>query len=194
VLINARMPLGGWALLPRGPMREPLSALRRADILIITKADQTLSVVAAMQERLKAIHPEAIIATAAHEPSGLSDDVTHEAVALERLADRKVSALSSIGDPEGFEETLRHLGASLVGTVRYPDHHRYTLDEWRTMARQAAASGAEALLTTEKDAIRLRPFWQASTPPLPVWVLRVEMRLLSGQELVDARLARVCGR
>jgi tetraacyldisaccharide 4'-kinase len=151
-------------------------------------------VVAALQERLKAINPEAIIATAAHEPAGLLDAGTQGALPLDRLSGCAVHALSSIGDPEGFEDTVRHLGATLVGVSRYPDHHRYTARDWQMALQQAVASGAKALVTTEKDAVRLRALWSSHAPAIPVWIMRVQMQLLSGEELLDARLARVCSR
>ena len=193
VLVNARMPLNGWPLLPRGPMREPLSSLRRADVIILTKADQSLDVVAALQERLKAFNPTAVMATAIHEPEGLWDGFTSEPVALDRLANSRVSLLSSIGDPEGFEQTVRRLGATVVSHAAYPDHHRYELREWQQIVDAAAASGASALVTTEKDLIRLRHVSRIQTA-VPVWVLRIRMRLLSGDEGLDARLARVGAR
>jgi len=195
VLIQARMPLGGWSLLPCGPMREPLSEIRRADVIIITKADQALGTSAALQERLKALNPTAIIATAIHEPVGLWDGRTGEAIALDRLEKGRVSLLSSIGDPEGFEHTIRQLGATVVSHAAYPDHHRYQPDEYREALGVASASHAEALVTTEKDFIRLRQINAvAEEASLPLWVLRIRMHLLSGEERLDDRLARVCAR
>jgi tetraacyldisaccharide 4'-kinase len=196
VLVNARMPLGGWKLLPRGPMREPLTQVRRAHVVIITKADESLDTVAAMQERLKAFNPDATIATAMHEPVRLWDSRTMEPVALDRLAGRRVSLLSSIGDPEGFEHTVKRLGATVASHAAYPDHHRYQAVEWREALR-AASSAQAALVTTEKDFIRLRAL-SAITGEADrsddVWVLGIRMRLVSGEEELDARLARVCAR
>jgi len=195
VLVNARMPLGGWSLLPRGPMREPLDSLRRADVLIITKADQSLDRLAALQERLRMFNPSALMATAVHEPAQLWDGMSQEPVSLDRLANGRVSLLSSIGDPEGFEDTVRRLGATVVSHIAYPDHHRYQLSELQEVFRSAAASGADALLTTEKDWVRLQP-WTVDCGlwTVPLWVLRVQMRCLSGEEGLDDRLTRLRAR
>ncbi len=196
VLVNGRMPLGGWPLFPRGPMREPLTSLRRADVIIITKVDQSLEVSAALQERLRDINPFAIMATAIHEPVGLSDGATHERLPLEQLEGRRISLLSSIGDPEGFEQTVRRLGATVVSHAAYPDHHRYALDNWQAALRSASHARAEALLTTEKDLMRLHRLVGEGPGggSLPVWVLRIRMSLLSGEALLDDRLAAVCAR
>ena len=211
VLVNAQMPLGGWPLLPRGPMREPLSSLRRADVLIMTKADQSLEMLSALQERLRAYNRHALMATAIHEPVALEDPLRGTPLALERADKARVVLLSSIGDPDGFEQTVRRLGACVLSHLTYPDHHRYQAGEWKSLQQAAVDARAEALLTTEKDWVRLRRWFKVTDPhaqPLqrsrasgassaghlsgeggvPVWVLRVRMRLLTGEEDLDARL------
>ncbi len=197
VLINARMPLGGWPLFPRGPMREPLASLRRADVIIVTKVDQSLELAAAMQERLRSVSPTAIIATAVHEPLALKDGVTSETLSLDLLSRGRVSLLSSIGDPDGFEQTVRRMGATVVSHAAYPDHYAYQRQDWHAMLHAASRDRAEALVTTEKDWIRLQPYLEGmkgTSVSVPVWVLRIQMRFLSGEEHIDARLAAVCAR
>jgi len=73
-----------------------------------------------------------------------------------------------------------------VTPLRFPDHHRYTADDWATIAARASASGAALIVTTEKDAVKLPP-----APPVPVWVLHSELRLLTGSADVAAALDRV---
>jgi tetraacyldisaccharide 4'-kinase len=191
ILVNATMPLDGWALFPRGPMREPLATLWRADVIVITKADQSLDRVSALQERIAMLNPRAAMATAIHEPEGLWDAVSSEPVPLDRLGNARVALVSSIGDPDSFDETVRRLGAVVATHIRYPDHHRYDMADWQRISQAASASNAAALLTTEKDLMRLRPAARAASTPMPVWVLRVGMRLVSGEDELDARLARL---
>lgn len=187
ILVNATMPLGGWELFPRGPMREPLSALKRADIVIVTKADHALDTVAALQERVKTYNPTAVVACAIHEPASLRDELSGQSMALDRLAGVSIHLLSSIGDPEGFEQTVERLGATVISHRRFPDHAPY---------READVRGCiGCVVTTEKDAVRL-----ASFKPLlrdlgvRLWVLGVRMQLISGEPEIDDRLAAVLGR
>lgn len=195
VLVNARMPLSGWPMFPQGPMREPLAALSRAQVVVMTKVDQSLEMVAALQERLRALNPTALIATAMHEPQTLQDWARGALVPLDRLTGAPVSLVSSIGDPDGFEQTVKQLGASVASHAVYPDHHDYHRREWEEVVRASCVAGAQALVTTEKDAVRLAPFKDvAASGPLPVWVLRVRMRFLTGESELDARLAGVCAR
>ena len=192
LLIHARMPFGGWAVLPRGPMREPLSAVRRADILIITKADEALQTLGALTERLRGLNPRAVIATAAHAPASLTD-AAGQAVPLASLEGRRVGAVSSIGDPEGFEATLRRVHATVGWHLRWPDHHRY---EAADLARIRAAAGdrVAVIVTTEKDWVRLAPRLGGADLGAPMHVLGVKMAILSGEAELDARLARVHAR
>jgi len=189
VLVNGRMPLGGWPLLPRGPMREPLGSLSRANVILITKADQSLDSLAALKERLKSLNPKAAIATAMHEPSSLGDPLRKTELPLDRLSKGRLTLASSIGDPDGFEHTVAQLGGSIVSHLRYPDHYRYALADWEEVLRRASVEAADAVVTTEKDLIRLRPFLGRVDPGrLGIWVLGVRLRLLSGEDALHARL------
>jgi tetraacyldisaccharide 4'-kinase len=105
------------------------------------------------------------------------------------LSGRRVLALSSLGNPEGFERTLAGLGAEVV-PARYPDHHHYRAEELEREAKRALTEGCGMIVTTEKDAVKIEPGWASE---VPVWVLPVELEFDAGQEeleaLVDARVS-----
>jgi len=195
VLVHARMPLGGWALLPRGPMREPVGSLARADIVVLTNADEALPLLRALEERLRAVAPRAVFVTARHVPTGLREALTGVPHDPARLTGLRVGLLSSIGDPAGFEATVGRLHATVLWHRSLPDHHPYQASDWLALAGQAAHERPDAVLTTEKDWVRLAPV-AAGQPqvPLPLWVLGVEMQLMDGKEDFDARLAGVYDR
>ena len=196
VLIHARMPLGGWALLPRGPMREPLGALRRADVVMITKADEAFNTLGALRERLRAINPTATLVTAVHEPDALLDVATGTVDAPSRLHGARAGLLSSIGDPEGFEATVRRLHATVVWHRAFPDHYRYRAADWDALSASRQAPRPDAIVTTEQDWVRLRPWFVARGSSLasPLWVLTVRMKILEGEAALDDRLARLYAR
>jgi len=197
VLVSVRMPIGGWRLLPRGPMREPLQALRRAHVVILTKADEALERVGAYSERLRTLSPSALVVTAAHEPDHVLESATGVRHEPKRLEGLRLGIVSSVGDPEGVEATVRRLQASVVWHTAFPDHHRYRASEWRRIVEQAKAQRLDGIVTTEKDWVRLEPIRRGqgmdATDP-SVWVLAVRMTLLSGEEEFDARLARLYDR
>ena len=190
VLIQSRMPLSGWDMLPRGPMREGLTALARAHIVIITKADQSLNTVGALTERLRMINPNAAFATAEHAPDQVMDGLVGKSMELTRLDGLRLGLLSSIGDPEGFEATIGRCQANICWHKAFPDHHKYREADWTAIMKHVEGNRPDAVVTTEKDWVRLKHL--VSDRPLrsvPVWVLTVRMHLLSGEEAVDAQLA-----
>jgi tetraacyldisaccharide 4'-kinase len=190
VLLQARMPLGGWRLLPRGPMREPLEAIKRAHIVVVTNADQTLPMLAALRERVQGLHPSATVVAAAHEPDGLLDAWTNQRHDVAAVDGRRVGLVSSIGDPAGFEETVRALHATIGWHLAFPDHHRYAQVDWRSILDRAEASPVDSLLTTEKDWVRLGPLVaHGERPHIPWWILTVHMHILDGESAFDDRLA-----
>jgi len=205
VLVHARTPVGGWAVLPRGPMREPITSLARAHVVIVAKADEAFEMLGALGERLRSLNPAATLVTAVHEPTSLVDGVTGERHDPDRLAGLRLGLVSSIGDPAGFEATVRRLHASVLWHQAFPDHHVFRAADWAMIRDRASADRPEAVLTTEKDWVRLRPVtarpgasegrarvdWAL---PMPVLILGVVLRVLSGEEALDARLAGLCAR
>jgi tetraacyldisaccharide 4'-kinase len=194
VLIHARMPFGGWRLLPRGPMREPLAALSRAHVLIITKADEALTTLGALEERLRSLNPEAALLTAIHEPAALRDALTGQPMDLRRLEGLRVGLVSSIGDPAGFEATVQRLHATIAWHRAFPDHYRYHPTDWTALGQHPQGLRPEAVVTTEKDWLRLQPVVGAQRPEVPLWVLGVRLKILHGEALLDARLAGLYAR
>ncbi len=189
VLVHARMPFGGWSLLPRGAMREPVEALRRADVVILTRAPEALDKIGPWHEHVRALNPTAVFASAAHEPTEVIDAQLGTSHPVSFLAGKRIAALSAVGDPRGFENTLHQAHATLLWHRSFPDHHPYTESEFKIVIEQVQRARADALVTTEKDWMRLEPL--AVRCSIPIWLLRVRMKLLSGEKELDARLARL---
>ena len=195
VLVHARIPLGGWPLLPRGLMREPLTSLKRADVVILTKADEVLERVSALGERLRALNPSMTLLTAVHEPVGLEEVLTGVRHAPRRLDGLRLGLLSSIGDPTGFELTVQRLHGTIAWHRAFQDHYRYQASDWVALGEQVRRAPVDAVVTTEKDWVRLQP-WAVDHGPwtVPLWVLGVRMNILSGEAALDARLDRLYAR
>ena len=113
-------------------------------------------------------------------------DKTHD---LEKLRGMKIAAISAIAVPETFENALRELGAEVIYTRRFADHHRFTQQEIINTINWSIKRGAEAVLTTEKDAVR---FPMVERRDIPVMFLRVEIEMLSGEEEFMDWIARIC--
>jgi tetraacyldisaccharide 4'-kinase len=171
VCLDARAPWGERGLFPRGTLREPPSALARADLLVVTHA-AGIRDPAELEPALRRHAPAAPIAQADYEVEAVEDLATGAPVPAPDLRGRATLAFAGIAAPERFRPTLTGLDLAVRELVAFPDHHRYTTADVAALEARARAVGAETLVTTEKDAVRL-----PSAPRLPVWVVRVRLRL-----------------
>jgi tetraacyldisaccharide 4'-kinase len=189
VLVDATDPWGLGAMLPRGLLREPLCGLRRADAIVVTRADQASpKALRDIYGRLSRIAPNKPIAFATHRPTALvNSDGASESV--EHLRERAVAGFCGIGNPEAFRRTLAGLGARVVDFRAFPDHHPYSREDVVSLRESAHAMPQDTLfVTTHKDLVKLR------IPDLagrPLWALRIEMAFQTNQAAIESVLARV---
>lgn len=188
VLIDCQSPFGNEHLLPRGTLREPESHLARASTFFITKSDGKT---AALRARISKSNPGAAIIECIHSPLYFEDVFTGERQGLEFLQGKKVASFSCIAQPESFERSLVALGAELVYTKRFADHHRFTQQEVLNAINRSKKRQAEAILTTQKDAVR---FPKIDRRDLPILFMRVEIKILSGAKDFQDCVRQICFR
>jgi tetraacyldisaccharide 4'-kinase len=188
VLVDATNPFGNGNMLPRGVLREPVRHLKRADIIFLTKCRGDVS---AVVDEVRKYNQTAEIVQCTHAPKLLKDVWSREEFPLEWLRGKTVCTLSGIASPKGFENSLRHLGAKVVWCERYADHHRYDASEILYALNRTADMGADALVTTEKDAVRFPRF---ETSPVRCLYLRIAIEILSGRENFNQIINRICFR
>jgi tetraacyldisaccharide 4'-kinase len=187
VLVDRTNPFDNGYVLPRGLLRESARHLSRATFIFITKSSGDGS--DELRRQIRALNDKAEIAECRHTPRHFQDVFTGERKPLEFLRGLKVAALSGIAAPKGFEDTLQRLGGDLVHRKRFVDHHRYTQQEILDMINASRDRGAAAIVTTEKDAVR---FPMIERRDIPLYFLRVEIELLSGEEDFNALISRIC--
>jgi tetraacyldisaccharide 4'-kinase len=190
VMARARGPWGNGRLLPGGPLREPLTALARAHLIVVTGARAANDVVE-VAAAARAHAPDVPVLAARHVPTECWEAPSMRTLGSEALRGLKLFAFAGIGAPDSFRETLGDAGAVEAGFARFADHHRYTADELAMLARRAHAASAVGLVTTEKDWMRVRAL---PSPTLPLYVLGVRLALLAGAPEWRATLARACAR
>jgi len=187
VLVDYTNPFGYNRVLPRGLLREPRRNLKRAGFIFITKCPPEGA--PELKAKLRELNKNAEISECRHSTKYLENLYTRERVDLCFLNGKKVAAVSGIAVPEGFENGLRGLGAELVHSAQYADHHRYTQQEIIETINHAVEAGAEMIVTTEKDAVR---FPLIDRCDLPVLYLRVEIEMLSGADAFNEWIDRIC--
>ncbi len=189
VLVDRTNPFGNEQVLPRGILREPVSNLARADFIFITKSDGGGQ--EALRARIRQLNQQAEIIECRHAARHLEHVFTRERRELAFLQGRRVVAMSGIAAPVGFERELRQRGAVIVDSRRFADHHRYSQQELIDIINLARKCGAEAIVTTEKDAVR---FPRLERCDVPVYFLRVDIEILSGAEDFHECISRICFR
>ena len=188
VLVDSTNPFGNGHMLPRGVLREPARNLKRADIIFLTKCRGDVS---AVKAEIRRYNGTAEIVECNHTPKSLKDVWSREEYPLSWLEGKTVCTLSGIASPKGFENSLRRLGAKVVWCERYADHHRYDSSEILYALNRTADMGSDALVTTEKDAVRFPRF---ETVPVRCLYLRIAIEILSGRENFNQIIDRICFR
>ena len=172
VLVDATCPFGFGHMLPRGLLREPVASLRRADIIALTRCDQVSSLeIERIEKRIRSIVGDPRMIRCRHSVTSID---TLGDVSVDGALDGKSAVLfAGIGNPEAFATTVRALGVEVVGHRWWPDHHRYTSRELNALLNDDRLPPHDLLLTTEKDAVKIRDL--AGIEPQRIGVVKVSI-------------------
>lgn len=185
VLLNADAPLGNGFVIPRGPLRESPRALKRADCIVLTGTEPETVPVDGLR-RIRTGFPGIPVLTAAYRARDLSKN--DETVPVESMINKKILAFCGLGNPESFRRSLEKHGAEIVAFVTFPDHFRYTESDVRKIRARAEAANAQMLITTEKDAVKLRAFPDFFRE---VFILRIRLEVSPAgalEKLIESRI------
>ena len=193
VLVDAQQPFGNEHLLPRGTLREPPSHLVRASVVFLTKVDRSTPEnskrIDDLRVRVAKLNQRAEIVECVHHPLYFEDVFTGERAGLDLLQGRRIASLSGIAQPESFEQKLVELGGEVVLARRFADHHRFTQQEVLDAINRAKKRKADMVVTTQKDAVR---FPKLDRRDVPVWFMRVEIKITAGAGGFDEAVRRIC--
>ncbi len=184
VALDAAQPLGNGRLLPRGFLREPPRGLRRAQVVVLTHAQDPEQARAA-RNWLRGFWGIGPVLSCRHRLSGLAD-AQGQPLPREKFTAAPIWAFCGLGAPERFRASLESLGLRLAGLKAFADHHRYASADIQALWRLARASGCQALVTSEKDAVRLPG---GLDPDIPIWVSRLELEFEGGAQTLAQALA-----
>ena len=179
VLIDATCPWGFGHLLPRGLLREPPSALRRAHAIVVTRSDQVSAAqLTRLLDQLHHLAPDAAPLTSHHRV--LDIHALDGSAAAIALAQRRIVAFAAIGNPSAFRATLQRMGANIVREKWFRDHHRYTEYDVSWLSTLMRRADAELLVTTEKDAVKLERLAGDTAPRIAVVTIAIDFPAAHG--------------
>lgn len=180
VLIDCTNPFGGGHVMPRGLMREPVSGLKRASLIILTKSEQVnkkmkddvIDVIRQVNDKVPVIEsrhaPRALV------PFSSWKKGIHKGL-LSPWRGKKAYLVSGIGNPAAFAETAAEAGLLPVDAAAFRDHHAYTEDDIKNVESRALRSKAKLMITTEKDAVKMIGLKHMDALKLPLYVLEIQM-------------------
>lgn len=188
VVIDSLEPFGNGGLIPSGTLREPLRNLRRAGLFILSHTDQCdPKALEDLKRNLGEIDSNIPIVESIHYPLYL-EDPGGQRLDTSWLRGKRLYAFCGLGNPLSFQKTLQLLGGEIVGFRAFPDHHHYSNKDIDFVAREALQLEAEALITTQKDMVKLRDY---SLWPIPILSLKIEIRITKGLEFLSDKLEKV---
>jgi tetraacyldisaccharide 4'-kinase len=164
LLLDATDPFGGFEMAPFGRLREPLYAIKRADAVIITRANrpfdegQTRAIIKYFcGDKVPVMYVYSSITRLRHLESG----IVYEA---EQFAGWNAAVMCGIGNPRAFADDILQFGMNIVSENFFPDHHTFTQEDIGRVTRESREAGADAIVTTEKDAVRLEGLNHGDVP------------------------------
>ena len=202
ITMDATCPFGYDKLLPAGLLREPVTAVERADAVVLTRSDQVSHLhLEQLEKKLKKIKPDITIAYAVHTPlyakvlrtPDKSDEQSDgPEIGLEELRQKNIYAFCGIGNPNAFMTTLNQLGLSVTASKIFGDHHRYVPSDIDDIYEEARYLNIDIILTTEKD--RTKTALMAGTKEnMPLAYLAIQLQFTKGEkqiiELIEKTLS-----
>ena len=190
VTIDATQPYGTSNLLPIGTLREPTSALQRADIILLTRTDASNINITDLKAELNQFAQNTPILESVHQPTSLyrlNQKENQDALPLTTLTGKRLLAVCGIGNPDAFVTTLKKYQPEAVELFSFPDHHVYTATDIHEIQKRRQRCHAEWVITTQKDEQKLSTF----STELPIVVLAVELVITDGDATLLAAIQKV---
>ncbi len=192
VVMSASKDIVGESLLPSGSKREGLKALRRADVVALSRADSSTSA----GEWSNKLHPwfRGPIVMFQYVTETFCRPIHQLPVSASAIAMKPVLAFSGIGDHKGFVRSLESSGFNVRDDIRFPDHHSYTFDDMKRITSNMKVAKAEICVTTEKDSMRLLAndeIREKVLNALPVYYPRLTVEIFHNADVLNTMLDRV---
>lgn len=192
LLVDKTNPFGNGFTLPRGILREPISHLKRASYVFLTKSNGVRD--EELEELIQKHNPGVDVIECTHQPQYLQvlgeppeTDATRQP--LEFLQGKRVGAFSGIATPESFEKFIRDLGSDIAFSRRFLDHYRFEPADFVDIFSAGIEHKVDFIVTTEKDAVRID---QELPCPVPIYYLRLEIDIINGADDFDEAVGRLC--
>ncbi|MFH1778188.1 MAG: tetraacyldisaccharide 4'-kinase [Candidatus Omnitrophota bacterium] len=186
VTVDMIAPFGNRHVIPRGILREPISHLKRADVIVLTRTDIGRENVPRIKQIILSVNNNALIVETIHKPISIYDPLMKTHMPPSVIKGVGVGVVSGIGNPLSFEQTVSGLGAAVAEKFRFPDHHQYTENDILRVKTVCGNKKIDQIITTLKDWIKICDVYGAVD--IKVWVLTIELEIIKNEEEFTKRL------
>ena len=187
LLVDQTNPFGNRCLLPRGILREPVRHLKRASYVFFTKSEVEPDL--ELLQTVRKYNNIADIIRCVHKPRYFQEVNGVKRESISHLHELYVGVFCGIASPRGFEDLINRMSGEIRFRQRFLDHHRYSVDELDRMFQQAKNAGADVMVTTEKDAVRIPLNYK---PVIPLFFVRMEIEIVEGFEDFEEAVENLC--
>ena len=176
MLVDAILKFGNEKILPQGPLREPLSEIKRADVILVMNK-LALDNKAQIESEKFAAELQTKYLKKVLVANFCPDKIY--SLSTGKILEEKIPvyAFCGVGQPVFFFEYLKSQGFELVKTREYKDHHLYTFDDIKNLYEEAELFGAKAIVTTEKDGVKIKAFLSKMNSDIQIYALKLRLNL-----------------
>jgi len=189
--MDATNPWGNGGLIPLGILREPLSSLGRADMIVLTKTDMGEKNLPEVLAKIEKKREKGLILKTIHKPISLINFWSGRAVDFTSIQDKKICCFSGIGDPASFEKSLKGLGFNVERSFFFMDHYRYTKGDINDIINYCMNNSINTIITTSKDAVKLGSLDFINKEKIKVYYLNMHLIILNGKDEFFERVCRL---
>ena len=188
VCIDTTNPFGNGSVIPVGSLRETLGNLKRADIFVLTKVDlvKDKGILENLEKKLKEINQKAIIVKSIHKVQNLYKLSDNKRIDSNELKNKSIILVSAIGNPNSFEKTVLNLGLNIKRHFTFRDHYWYKEKDLKKINSYCKENDINVVITTEKDAVRLRSLSNIAK----FYVLSIKLKVIENEKAFYNRLFR----
>lgn len=192
-LIDATRPFGNHELIPRGILREPITSLKRAGLIIVTKVDSDIAKTGEVYSVIERLGMKDRVVEAVYKPLNFYDLDTGRPEGLQRVRGKKICLVSSIANPSYFRQNILKLGARIELEHEFLDHYDYKKSDFIKIGRECAVLGIDLIVVTKKDAVKIKRLALANEVEVavPILVFEVDFAVTKNKELLYDRLSGV---
>jgi len=183
-LVDSSNPFGNGFIFPRGVLREPVTSLKRANFIVLTKSDKGSQKIDYILKKINRYSPNSKVLQSIHAPKEIIDIVENKKESLSSIEGKEVFLVSAICDSSYFKYVAQNMRINIKKEFIFPDHHSYTEDDFNLILEECSNLKIDTILTTEKDAVKITRL-KIKPNKIKILALEIDLHITKGEEFLN---------